>query len=140
MTIPAVPSLSTDGWVTDIRKKADLVLAHYFASDYSQSNVFLSKITSLAYQVQQAGSNTFELKRLIESDLQQYLGRYFDNVQVDIRIEDEDSSGTNRYNIVFDATVAENGIRYSVGRLIEVQNSKIKRIVKLLQTGVDDGH
>lgn len=139
MTVAAVPSLSTDGWVTDIRKKADLVMAHYFASDYSQSNVFLSKITSLAYQVQREGHNTFELKRLIESDLQQYLGRYFDNVQIDVRIEDEDASGTNRYNIVFDATVAEHGIRYSLGRLIEVQNSKIKRIVKLLQTGVDNG-
>lgn len=131
---PAVPSLSTDGWVTDIRKKADLVIAHYLASDYSQSNVFLTRITSLAYQVQTYGHDPEQLQPLIQSSLQAYLERYFESATVKVTIESSEQ-GTARYDIRFDGVVTQGGLRYSVGKLIEVQNNKVKRIMDLFATG-----
>lgn len=132
---PAVPSLSTDGWVTDIRKKADLLLAHYFASDYSQSNVFLSRITSLSYQVQTFGHDPTQLRTLIQNGLETYLSRYFDSVEVNVTIEKGARGDTARYDIRFDGVVVQDGLRYSIGRLIEIQNNKVKRVMTFFETG-----
>jgi len=129
----AVPSLSSDGFITEIRKKADMVMAHYFASDYSQSNAFLGEVTSLAYQVQQYGSDTNRLKEEIETKLTRYLERYFDAASVTVTITDGTSA--NRYNIDFDAMVVKDNLRYSVGRLVEVQNGRLANIINRLQNG-----
>lgn len=131
----AIPSLSAEGFITDIRKMGDMVMAHYFASDFSQSNAFYGQITSLAYHVQQYGHQPERLRDEIETRVTQYLERYFDGATVTVTITDHEQGSPNRYNINFDAVVIKGDQRYSLGRLIEVQNGKVKNIINLFQTG-----
>lgn len=131
----AIPSLSMDGFVTEIRKQTDLMIAHYFASDFSQSNNFYGKITSLAYQVQLYGNDPTRLKAEMEEKLTRYLERYMESAIVEVKINAGTSGSLNRYNIDFDATVVKNGLRYSVGHMIEVQNGRVKSIMNKLQNG-----
>lgn len=131
----AVPSLSTEGFVTDIRKMCDLLLAHYFASDFSQSNCFMGEISSLAYQVQQLGSEPERLKTDIETKLTQYLEAHFDAAIVNVKITPGTSGTPNRYNIDCDATVIKGDQRYSVGHLLETLNGKMISVIQKFQTG-----
>lgn len=129
----AVPTLSSDGFATDIRVKADALIAYYFASDFSQSNLFRENIVSLAYQVQQFGSSPNELKRVITASMEGYLGRHFDSASVSVQINESDASA--QYEIVFDAVVTQDDLKYSVGKLVEIQNNRVVRIIDKLQKG-----
>lgn len=131
----AVPTLSGDGFATDIRKQADALMAYYLASDYSQSNVFLGNIMSLAYQVQEHGHDTFALKQEIERSSEEYLGRHFDTARVTVDIEDIDDRA--QYNIIYNAVVTKAGLSYSLGKLIEIQNNKVVKIINIMQNGVE---
>lgn len=132
---PTVPSLSSEGFITDIRKLADTIIAHYFASDYSQSNVFYGEITSLAYQVQLYGNDPDRLKEEIQSRCTRYLERYFDAAIVNVSINENPGGTKFGYEIVFDATVVKDNVKYNLGRLIEVQNGKMVNIIKKFQEG-----
>lgn len=131
--IKAVPTLSGDGFATDIRVKADALIAYYFASDFSQSNVFRENVISLAYQVQQLGNNPTELKRAIEMSTEEYLGSHFDTASVQVSIPD--TTDAAQYEIVFDAVVTQDDLKYSVGKLVEVQNNRVVRIIDKLNKG-----
>lgn len=131
----AVPSLSLEGFITDIRKTCDLLLAHYFASDFSQSNCFMGEISSLSYQVQQYGSDPDRLKSDIEVKLTRYLERHFDSAFVSVTINAGTSGTPNRYNIDVDATVVKGEQRYSVGHLLETLNGKMVSIIQKFQKG-----
>lgn len=135
MSDVVVPVLSSEGWITDIRKKADQVMAYFFASDYSQSNLFYTNIASLAWLVQQYGNDTTALQSAVESTLQQYLERYFTGVRLTVTIEDTTETGGGRYNIILDATVVEGEYRYSLGKLIETQNNKVVKIIDYFNKG-----
>lgn len=129
----AVPTLSVDGFATDIRKQADALVAYYFASDHSQSNVFMGRVISIAYHIQQHGHDTFTLKQEMERDLQAYLERHFDSATVTITIEE--TADSSQYNINFDAMVTKGNTRYSVGRLVEIQNQRVVNIIDIMRTG-----
>ncbi len=131
----AIPSLSAEGLVTDIRKKADLAMAHFFASDYSQTNVFYSDVTSLSYIVQRYGSDSLELKQQMTLQLEEYLGRNFTTVQVEVDVDEILPQNATKFNIKLDVVVTEGGFSYSLGKLVEIQNGKTIQIIDRLQNG-----
>jgi nucleotide-binding universal stress UspA family protein len=130
MTIP-VPSLSASGWVIEIAEKADKLMANFFASDYSQSNIYKGSITSLAYMVREWSKDTYTLSTNMERELFNYLSRYFEEVQVDVSVSEETVSGQGTVlSIELDVIVVENGQRYSLGHLITTMDSQVIEIIK----------
>lgn len=128
-TIP-IPSLSSNGWVTAQAQKADLLMAHFFASDALQSYLYINNVSSLPYIVEQAGDDIITLTQQLRLTLEKYLGRYYDLVDVDITNVDDplDSSKVN-LNLYIKAT--DNGKDYVFAKLIETVNGKLSKIVNL---------
>ena len=91
-------------------------MSYYITSEYSQSYIYHGNITSLPYHVQTFTGSSSDLQSTIKNDLSRYLGRYFTNVELEVNITDDDSSG--RINILIKAIVYEGKYKYSLGREI----------------------
>lgn len=127
MAIP-VPSLSTAGWVTTPSDKADLLFSHFFEAEKSQTYLYGQNVSSLPYLVEQNGNNVASMVQALRLTLQRYLQAYYTGVQVDINVVED---ATPRYELQVYASVVEDGKQYSFGKLLQVANSKISKIIDL---------
>jgi hypothetical protein len=137
MSVP-VPSLSANGWVTETFAKADILLGHFFVSESSQSNVYKGQVASLPGIVQKFGANPDEMAKAVESNVAALFNRYFISSDTEVVTVSVKSSVTNanddsvsRYELKLDVSVTINGQFYSLGRIVNVENSTIKKIIAL---------
>lgn len=131
----AVPTLSTAGFVTDMPTMIDRMFSYYLTSDYSQSNLFQGKILSLQKQVQAYQHDRTMLVNNIREELEGYFNSVADSTTVRVSIDDPNPDDPNRINITLEAMVVKGGKAYSVGKLIETQDSKILKIIHLNNDG-----
>lgn len=130
MTIP-VPTLSTQGWVTDLAGKIDILLAHWISSDQEQSNVYRGKISNLQYIVEQYSGDPLNTADAITRSVQSYLGRYYENVIAEARwaLDDEVTSQTT-VKITLSLNFTEGGASYTANRVLTYFNGKFKEITE----------
>lgn len=121
-----VMSMSTFGRVTDPVKKIDMLLGYFYASDFSQSNLFQGKIQSLPQIVQDVGKNYQTMPARTESAVRQILLGYFDDVTISTNLTEIDGE-KNSYKINISIDVVQDGKNYSATRISEVQNSVLMK-------------
>lgn len=120
----AVITLSSDGWVTAIDKKADRILMNAFASDFSQSNMFAGQITSIQHMIYAAGQDVHAAGTTIANALEKLYQRFFDAAVFKCTVSAwGDNSG--RYDLAFQGTVTQDGRRYDFGRQLSSANGKV---------------
>lgn len=130
-----VPTLNVAGWVNSPNEKVDSLLAHFFESLKSQTAIYGDNVTSLQYLVEHYGNKPSELSTRMQAALEAYLGRYFQSAVVDITHDDNAANITSSVALTISASVMENGARYSIGKLLEISNSKISKITALNNYG-----
>lgn len=124
-----LPALNGDGWISDPLKQLDLLFAHALESDFSQSNIFHGKVTSIPFIVAIHQANTENMAREMQDALKLYFGRYFDSVNVTASIGD-DIEGTNKYPLFIEATITKDGSLYSLSNILNVENGKITDVLR----------
>lgn len=135
MANTALPTLSPKGWVNDIAEKVDLAIAHFFASDSLQSQLYSpDEIANLPAITAQATNNMLKFQQDLRFTLERYLGRYYDNAVVQV----QDDSATNpggavTMRLFAEVTVA--GTSYSVANLLTTVDGKFEKIQKINNTG-----
>ena len=130
-----VPTLTLSGFVSDVPTMIDHMFSYYLTSDYSQSNVFHGKIVSLQKQIQQYQHDEVDLERNIREQLEAYFRSVADDVTIDVSTTVPNPTDPNRINITLSAILIKDGKSYSVGRLVETQDSKIIKIITLNNEG-----
>jgi hypothetical protein len=130
MVIP-VPTLSTQGWVTDLSGKIDMLLAHYISSDAEQSNTFKGNISNLQFIVETYSGDPLGTSDAIARSVQNYLGRYYQNVMADAKysLTNEKESQTT-VKITLSLNFTEEGVQYTANRLLTYFNGKFQSIVE----------
>lgn len=129
-----VPTLSPEGWVTDPRIKANKLMAYFLVADYSQSNDFQGQVRSLAYYIQKDAKDFFSLKDDLILALRELFGRHYDNIEVGVNILTSENTPTisaSRFNIDISIIVTDKGTRHSLGRLLEVVDTKFTILKEL---------
>lgn len=127
------PTLSPQGWVTDVNNKADVLLSWFYESMHSQSYVYGNKVSSLQYLLQKYGNNITIFIQKLQDALELYLGRYYDVATATVTSDSTDITNLGTTSIVrIHCSVMEGGITYSMGGLLTVANSKITSISKLI--------
>jgi hypothetical protein len=127
--LATMPSLSADGWVNSSLKTADYLFSHFFASDYSQSYTYLGGVSSFAYIIQSNQKDIRGTIRNLESTLNGYFGKYFQNVVVEI---DDNATIANSSKVglnIFLNFTDDKGVTYTLGKTIEYQNAIISKII-----------
>lgn len=126
-----VPSLSSDGWVTDIVAKSDYLLAHFFASEITQTHFFPNNVHSLTNLVQLYNDDPIELGSKVRDSLDRYLRAYFTGVEVRAFCQEEaEKPGTwaiHMYIVVRN----EDGDSYNMANIAQYEGSKIMKISKI---------
>lgn len=130
MVIP-VPTLSTQGWVTDLSSKIDMLLAHYVSTDAAQSNTFNGNLSNLQNTIEQYSGDPLSTADAIAREVQRYLGRYYENVMAEARfsLTDEKESQTT-VKITLALNFTEEGVTYTANRLLTYFNGKFQSIVE----------
>lgn len=123
-----VPSLSASGWVGNISEKLDKLISYFFLSDFSQSHLYQGQISSLPYLIKECADNRSLLRSETKRVVMNFITPYFDTIQVDVTISAVDETNPDNINLRVDATVTQDATIYSVGKEIQVVNSKVVAI------------
>lgn len=134
-TTKPVPSLGPDGFITNTPKMADLMLAHFFASNYSQTHFYTGRVASFAWILQRWAKDMERTSSEVQEALNKYFSAYFSNVVVETSVKSENE--TSRYAItIYVGFVDSEGKEHSLGRSVNIVDSVVEKIIALNNYGV----
>lgn len=125
------PTLSEDGWVMSSRQIGDYLFAQFFASDYSQTQLYLNNVSSFAWVVKEGQGNITRTVTLLRDTLQNYFGRYFPEVTVEANEMVANPPTSNISIRLYVSYKDTDGVTWVLGRLVDVIDSKISKVVEL---------
>jgi hypothetical protein len=134
MTTPvtSIPTVSAQGWVTDIDQKGDRILSYFIITDYSQSNRWQGEIASLPQLVKGFDNSTAYLEEQITQKLDNLMRRNFgSDVSVRVRVTNVDESNPTHLSIRMGCDITYANVVYSLGKQVEFLNGKLQVITKL---------
>ena len=118
-----IPALTIDGFITNKRLMITKIWEYFLASEYSQSNIFHGDITSFKY-IMATSTPGRDLINTLESELTKLFNRYYDVVHVDVLINEDIDTGTQRVSMA--VTIKEDGKTYHLSNEIAYTNGKIE--------------
>jgi len=126
----AIPHLSRDGWLKDPSTMVNKLFEYFLVSEYSQSNTYRGKITSLKYILEQNTASDDIKSEIIKALVNMY-NRYFTDILINIDITDDDTSMLS-LAISVDVT-GEDGNRYTLDKNLELNNGTIANMNTLIE-------
>jgi len=127
--------MSTIGWIGTVAAKADYELSCFITCNRSQSVLFSGSITSLQYLIKQYARRPTELQSALHTALDGIMSSAFkgDKVDLDVQVRVPDSTKPAELSIQFSCTITVDGMTYTVGKLVQVIDSRILAIRTLNQ-------
>lgn len=126
-----VPSLGPDGWCADPAKMGDILFSHFLLSDYSQSNLFLGQVSSLAYLIHKNAGSLEQTASAVQSTLITYFGKHFNNVNVVVDPVTTESPATDAGIRIYIEYTDNDGNKHSVGKLATLANGEVSKVITI---------
>lgn len=127
--VTPVPTMSTQGWVTDPSTKFDKLLADFFLADHNQTYLYKGHVKSLQGLVAKHGTHIQSLIEELRVVLKTYLERYYDIVEVSVNpANDMYLDPTARMELKISIGVNDRGTQAQFGRLLEAKDGAMQRI------------
>ena len=119
-----LPMLSGEGWQKDPDMIMSKLFIHIFLTDYSQSNIYQGKVTSLQYILAEYGDDVPKLTREVTEAVKTYYRNYFDSADVEFELSQQDDPDVSA-KMIFDIriTTTLNGKTYDLNRTMQIDNS-----------------
>ncbi len=118
-----IPSLSTNGNIEDVSLSMKKLFDYFLLADYSQTFFYKGNVASLKYILGNY-KNEDDLLSLLNSALTTLYERYFEEVEIDIRLTSTDINSGSA-DIVFGIAVTTNNIKTDLAETIIVKNNTI---------------
>ena len=131
-----VPDLSVKGWITSPLEKADKMLAHFYAAEFSQSNLFPDDVHSFTYILQKNLNNQKGLEVDLVDSLTRYFNKYFLNASAIVIVTDDNDSGSKQTVTISMTFETPDGKRFDLSDVVNVNGSLFDRYTHLNNTGV----
>lgn len=126
-----LPTLDEAGWENSTVQVADKLLSHFFVAEYSQTNEYRDHVSSLPYIIHSNQGNVINTANEVQTTLENYFSRYFNDVVVESKeVPNEQDPNVGQISIYISFTDDE-GIQYSVGKMVKFNNTKIEEIVSI---------
>lgn len=127
-----VLTLGPEGRLSDINLKIDYLMCCFFFSKASQTVLFIDKISSLPKVIQAAGSDEIRVAQDMTDALQAFLSRNFEEVSVDIRVDQSVYPGISlQMNLMVSDTGSVRTGGTSVGYSLMINDSKLKSLLNI---------
>ncbi len=126
-----LPTLTTDGWITSTPQKVDYMLAHFYASERSQTLMFPAHVHSLVDLVQRYKHDLINLGSQVQDSLRRYFSAYFPSVTVRVQCRDQpEKPGFVAIHMFIEVRNSEGQV-YNAANVADIQDSKIMKISAL---------
>lgn len=126
-----VPSLSSDGWIDNSVRCADILFAHFLTSDKSQS-YFFNDVRSLPYILNENMDNINTIMKEVKSNLLNYFNNYFNNVAVTV-VEIPNQLDLSRIEINIDIEYTDTtGAKLYLNKVLDITKGRLNNLKKLL--------
>lgn len=122
------PALDIEGWVTSGTQIADYLFSHFFLSDYSQTQLYLGEVASLAWILQTHQNSIQDIVSTTEQTLKSYFERYFNNVVAEVSHSVDQNNPSKLQLTVYVSFEDTEGKRHTLGNLLDVIDSKIAKV------------
>ena len=126
-----LPTLSEDAWVTDSTAQVDYLFSHFFLSDYSQTQLYVGKVSSLPWIIQEGQGNMQRTTELLQQTLMKYFSRYFTRVTIEVTDSTPESAGSKAEITIYVNVTDREGKEIVLGKLIHLLNSKVSEIISI---------
>jgi hypothetical protein len=126
-----VTTMDSAGWLTNPAQKADRLMAYFLVNNHSQSNLFLGQVRSLPYIIQSNPNDMPSVQTQVSNALNTVFGAAFDQVQVSVAMTGGAKSlggSASIYDISIQVDCTQDGVTQSLGRLINIVDSKIAKV------------
>ena len=130
-----MPSLSETGWLTSSEITGDLLFAHFFASDYSQTEIYSGHVSSFAKVMQENTDNVDNLVIDLRNTLLRYYSRYFQNVVVEVQIKDNSENISKLSLLLYVVYTDNDGKQHNLSKIVRDITSKSAKIIDFNNTG-----
>lgn len=133
--VTPVPTMSTQGWVTDPSTKFDKLLSDFFLADHNQTYLYKGNVKSLQGLIEKHGTRIQSLIEELQVTLRTYMERYYDIVEVSVLpANDMYIDPTARMELKISIGVNDRGTQAQFGRLLEAKDGSMQRI-----SSINDG-
>lgn len=133
--VTPVPTMSTQGWVTDPSTKFDKLLADFFLADHNQTYLYKGNVKSLQGLIAKHGNYIQGLIEELQVTLKTYMERYYDIVEVSVTpANDMYLDPVARMELKISIGVNDRGTQAQYGRLLEAKDGAMQRI-----SNINDG-
>ena len=119
-----VPTLSRDGYISNVEDTMRKIFEYYLVSQYSQSDTFRGEVVSITYDLEM-GNNVGDKRDNINRSLSKLFTRYFFNPTIDVSI---DTSKEPIIIITIKVTVIINNKTYILSNTVSSQKNIITSI------------
>jgi len=134
MPVPAIGTLSSDGYVTDPKKQLSYMFAHIFETRHNDTILFTGQLTSIQLLTAKYAKDSAVFRTELTAALTKYFSRVFDSAKVIVTTEDIDESS---YMASIDVKVTRNGELYSLGAELSIDPLKsITRLIKEINQSI----
>jgi hypothetical protein len=127
-----VPTLSSFGWVKNPAESIDFLLTHMFYADKFQTSLYGNNVTSIPWILEETSGSIDQATIAMRQAINNYLGRYYDSVQVNVSTVEEDSeSSSSKIRMSLQISIVQDGIEYQVSRLVSLIDGRFKEFMNL---------
>lgn len=136
MDIIPVPTLSTQGFVSDAKNKMGFLLSHYFASMNLQTTLYTGRVTSFPKIVQQCSGDSGRLVDTIKTTMETYMSRYYSQVKIEVKAPlDFDELVSNKFDLELNIEVVEPSGPQNFLKLVRVGEGKVQALFDIINNG-----
>lgn len=126
-----VPCLGSLGWTSDLKNKFDLLLGHFFVSDYKQTHLYYGNVSSLPRIMEQAGNLLDPALAMVKDALDAYLRRYYDSVNVETSVAPQLQTFSISQGMLIKVGVTVGGVTENYNIIFKSVDGKMTEIIHL---------
>lgn len=126
-------SISDQGWISDPKIILTTLISNYLNTDAAQSLMFASNLISLSQTYYRFINDPDAMAIQVKTDLINLVSPYF--TEVDVYSVAEPINGKHYAITVRVAVMSNDGMRYDLARLMEIDTSSLRKIVELNNYG-----
>jgi len=129
-----VPTLTLDGYVADVDLMINKLFEYFLLSEYSQTKLFYTEISSLPYLIRDAGPDMEKLEVSVRDTLVTMYGRYWKEVEVITSVQTTNKTvDKTNYRVNIDIKITVDGIVHTLSKSALVDKGDITNIDKKIE-------
>ena len=131
----ALPSLGEDGWIFSGMRQADALMAHFLASDYSQSYIHAGTVSSFGWLIARYNSTPQQLVVETPKLLTTLFQRYFNNVVAEAWDSTDPTSPSKFILSIYVQFQDAKGKTGNISQLVQINGSKFEILRRIINDG-----